>query len=65
MQRLAEGMVHCCGGLESRIVLSDRLPAYSERTDDIELICKGALQLDGFARLGSGYAARRQKPPNL
>ncbi|MEM9329752.1 MAG: aminoacyl--tRNA ligase-related protein [Pseudomonadota bacterium] len=37
---LAEEMAHCCGGIDYRIIPSDRLPSYSERTDDIELTWK-------------------------
>lgn len=44
MQPLAAELSHCCGGLDVRIVPSDRLPSYSERTDDIELIWKSAFK---------------------
>ena len=40
MQPLAEELSHCGGGIDHRIVPSDRLPAYSERTDDVELTWK-------------------------
>ncbi len=40
LEPLRKELSHCAGGLESRIVPSDRLPSYSERTDDVEMIWK-------------------------
>ena len=40
VEPLRDELAHCTGGIDARIVPSDRLPDYSERTDDVELMWK-------------------------